>query len=213
MDALVMDGRTLQIGAIAAVQRVRYPVSLARRVMTDTQHAFLVGAGADRFADQIGFPRCELDDLLVPEALSPTGQTQHGPLGDTVGATALDSAGNLAAATSTGGTRHKMPGRVGDSPLVGAGGYADNLTAAVSATGQGELLMRVLISKQVCDFVAVGFSAQAACETAVRLLAERTQGSGGLIAIDHRGQVGLAFNTTAMPYAYAVGDGGAVIGR
>jgi len=102
---------------------------------------------------------------------------------------------------------------VGDSPLVGAGGYADNLTAAVSATGHGESLMKVLISKQVCDFVAVGFSAQAACETAVRLLAERTQGEGGLIAIDRLGQVGFAFNTAAMPYAYVVGDGGVVDGR
>jgi beta-aspartyl-peptidase (threonine type) len=211
MDALMMDGRTLGIGAVAAIQRVQYPISLARRVMSDTPHALLVGAGAEAFADQIGFPRCELEDLLVLDW--PVMTPQNGPTGDTVGAVALDVHGNLAAATSTGGTRNKLPGRVGDSPLVGAGGYADNLTAAVSATGHGESLMKVLISKQVCDFVAVGFSAQAACETAVRLLAERTQGEGGLIAIDRLGQVGFAFNTAAMPYAYVVGDGGVVDGR
>lgn len=210
MDALIMDGASLNLGAVAAVQRVRHPISLARRVMLDTNHTFLVGVGADRFADQIGFPRCELADLLVAEG---TGPQDLRPTGDTVGAVALDVSGNLAAATSTGGTRHKMPGRVGDSPLVGAGGYADNLSAAVSATGHGEALMKVLISKQACDFVAAGLPAAAACETAVRLLAERVQGAGGLIAIDRLGRVGWAFNTAAMPYAYAVDDGEVVYGR
>ncbi len=203
MDALIMDGRTLNLGAVAAVQRVRYPTSLARRVMTDTSHHFLVGAGAEAFADSIGFPRCERADLWVPEMAA---QSQPAPTSDTVGAVALDADGNLAAATSTGGTRYKMPGRVGDSPLVGAGGYADNRTAAVSATGHGESLMKVLTSKQVCDLVAMGFSAQLAGETAVRLLTERTGGEGGLIAIDYLGQVGIAFNTKAMPFAYVMGN-------
>lgn len=209
MDALIMDGRTLNSGAVAAVQRVRYPISLARRVMTETAHALLVGAGAEAFADQIGFPRCETADLLAPQ----TALLQPGPLGDTVGAAALDASGDLAAATSTGGTRNKLPGRVGDSPLIGAGGYADNRTAATSATGHGESLMKILISKQVCDFVAAGLSVQAACETAVRLLAERTQGQGGLIAVDRLGQVGFAFNTTAMPYAYVMSEGEIVVGQ
>lgn len=218
MDALIMDGRTLNLGAVAAVQRVRYPTSLARRVMTDTVHHFLVGAGAEAFADSIGFPRCELADLWVEEmavqpAVQPAAHSQPAPTSDTVGAVALDAEGNLAAATSTGGTRYKMPGRVGDSPLVGAGGYADNHTAAVSATGHGESLMKVLTSKQVCDLVAMGFSAQLAGETAVRLLTERTGGEGGLIAIDYLGQIGIAFNTTAMPYAQAAGEGEVVVGR
>lgn len=208
MDALIMDGRTLDLGAVAAVQRVRHPISLARRVMSDLPHTFLVGAGAEAFADDIGFPRCTLEDLLVAHNLEAhlAAQRRPGDLGDTVGAVALDVHGNLAAATSTGGTRHKMPGRVGDSPLVGSGAYADNWTAAVSATGQGEQLMKVVISKRACDFVAQGLLARAACEAAIRVLAERVNGQGGLIAIDARGHVGYAYNTAAMPYAFAVGE-------
>jgi L-asparaginase / beta-aspartyl-peptidase len=204
MDALIMDGRSLSLGAVAAIQRVRHPISLARRVMEETKHAFLVGAGADAFADQIGFPRCAVEALLGETAVVfPTPTT--GPLGDTVGAVALDRMGDLAAATSTGGTREKLPGRVGDSPLVGSGGYADNRTAGVSATGHGESLMKILISKQVCDYVATGLSAQTACEAAIRLLEERVGGEGGLIALDAQGRVGVAFNTVAMPFAYVPG--------
>lgn len=211
MDALIMDGQTLNLGAIAAIQRVAHPISLARRVMSESGHHFLVGAGAEAFAESIGFPRCELDELLVGDALerflATQGQANTVPaLGDTVGAVALDLDGNLAAATSTGGTVNKRPGRVGDSPLVGSGAYADNWTAAVSATGYGEALMRVVISKRVCDFVAAGLSAQAACEAAIRVLEERANGSGGLIAVDARGQVGYSFNTNAMPIAYAIND-------
>lgn len=213
MDALIMDGQDLCMGAIAAIRRVRHPISLARRVMLDSGHNFLVGAGADAFADSIGFPRCEVEDLLVV----PAAEGEHigeptAALGDTVGAVALDANGNLAAATSTGGTRHKRPGRVGDSPLVGCGAYADNWTAGVSATGYGEALMRVVISKRVCDLVGTGLSAAAACAAAIRLLEERTGGDGGLIAIDARGQVGWARNTEAMPYAYAIDDEPVVAG-
>lgn len=200
MDALMMDGRTLDLGAVAAIQQVRHPISLARRVMEETPHALLVGAGASRFADEIGFPRCAAADLLPPPPDGPA----NGPLGDTVGAVAVDQAGNLAAATSTGGTRDKMVGRVGDSPLVGSGGYADNQGAAVSATGHGEALMKVVISKQVSDYVAGGLPPQAACAAAIALLAARTGGTGGLIAIDAQGRVGAAFNTAAMPYASIV---------
>ncbi len=199
MDAIIMNGRDLALGAIAAIQRVRHPISLARRVMNDSGHNFLVGRGADAFADEIGFSRCEVEELLV-EGKSPA------TLGDTVGAVALDANGDLAAATSTGGTRNKRPGRVGDSPLVGSGAYADNWTAAVSATGYGEALMRVVISKQTCDFVGLGLSAQAACESAIRVLQERTGGEGGLIAVDARGTVGRAYNTRRMPHAYAIDD-------
>lgn len=214
MDALIMDGRALKLGAIAAIQRVRHPISLARRVMTDSGHQFLVGAGADAFADTIGFPRCDVSELLVGEDLVKYRQKEaQATLGDTVGAVALDAAGDLAAATSTGGTANKRPGRVGDSPLVGCGAYADNWTAAVSATGYGEALMRVVISKRVCDFVGTGLSAGSACDAAIRVLEERTEGDGGLIAIDARGQIGFAFNTQAMPHAYAVGEGPIVSGR
>ncbi len=204
MDALIMDGKDLNLGAVAAVQRIRSPISLARRVMEDCDDALLVGPGTNAFADNIGFPCCELSDLLVDMEPPPTKQSNT--LGDTVGAVAIDSFGNVAAATSTGGTINKVPGRVGDSPLVGCGGYADNHTAAVSATGRGEDLMKVVISKQVCDFVGSGLSANSACEAAIVLLEERVSGSGGVIAIDARGQIGFAYNTFAMPHAYAIGE-------
>jgi beta-aspartyl-peptidase (threonine type) len=221
MDALIMDGRTLALGAIAAIQRVRHPISLARRVMTESGHHFLVGKGADLFADSISFPRCDPGELLVaPDermpldaAEQPASAAAGGPLGDTVGAVAIDIYGDIAAATSTGGTANKRPGRVGDSPLVGSGGYADNWTAGVSATGYGEALMRVVISKRVCDYVGAGMSAQAACDAAIGVLAERTGGTGGLIAVDARGRVGVAFNTGAMPHAFALGDAPIVTGQ
>lgn len=221
MDALIMDGRTLALGAIAAIQCIRHPISLARRVMTDSGHHFLVGQGAELFADSINFPRCELGELLIgPDERMPLDAADRlafeaagGPLGDTVGAVALDVHGDIAAATSTGGTANKRPGRVGDSPLVGSGGYADNWTAGVSATGYGEALMRVVISKRVCDYVGAGMSAQAACDAAIGVLAERTGGTGGLIAVDARGRVGVAFNTGAMPHAFALGDVPVVTGQ
>jgi beta-aspartyl-peptidase (threonine type) len=220
MDALIMDGRTLELGAIAAVQRVRNPIVLARKVMEESEHSFLVGNGAESFADDIGFPRCDVTDLVVGQerdmflALKEREGyktieifSEPGAMGDTVGAVALDDQGNLACGTSTGGTRKKLPGRVGDSPLVGSGGYADNQTAAVSATGYGEALMKVVISKRVCDLVGDGLSSQLACEASIRLLKERVDGLGGVVAIDRHGQVGIAFNTAAMPHAYAIGDG------
>ena len=213
MDALIMDGRDLRMGAIAAIQRVRHPVSLARRVMLDSGHNFLVGSGAEAFADSIGFPRCQVEDLIVSEAEIGRLPESMATLGDTVGAVALDQFGNLAAATSTGGTANKLPGRVGDSPLVGSGAYADNWSAAVSATGHGEDLMRVVISKRVCDFVANGLSAMSACQAAIKVLDERTGGEGGLIAVDERGQVGWAYNTRAMPHAYAIGDQPVISGK
>jgi len=217
MDAIIMDGRTLEMGAVAAIQGVRNPITLARRVLRDSPHNFLVAHGAERFAEEIGFPRCEMADLLVGEELEKylalrdtanadgAGARSEEPSMGTVGAVALDADGNLAVATSTGGTRQKQPGRVGDSPLVGSGAYADNWTAAASATGHGEALMRVVISKRVCDFVAAGLPAQQACEAAIQVLTDRVQGQGGVIAIDARGKIGAAYNTAAMPRAFATG--------
>ncbi len=221
MDALMMNGRNLDLGAIAAVQRIQNPISLARRVMEYHDHNFLVGNGAEAFAAKAGIPFCDPADLLTDENLAhyqaANGTTNpaadSGSIGDTVGAVAIDADGNLVAGTSTGGTRHKLPGRVGDSPLVGSGGYADNWTAAVSATGHGEALMKVVISKRVCDLVGDGLSAQAACDAAIQLLAERVDGTGGLIAVDARGQIGVARNTNAMPFAYAIGDEAIVSGH
>jgi beta-aspartyl-peptidase (threonine type) len=224
LDAMIMDGATLNLGAVAAVQRIKNPIALARQVMAAGEHTFLVAAGAEEFARSLGTELIDNFELLAGEELEAyrnwpgaplerLGVPEAGTLGDTVGAVALDAAGNVAAATSTGGTRRKRPGRVGDSPLVGSGAYADNWTAAVSATGHGEDLMRVVISKRVCDFVAAGLGAQRASEAALDVLAERVRGEGGIIAVDIRGGVGVAYNTTAMVHAYAVGDGAIVAGR
>jgi beta-aspartyl-peptidase (threonine type) len=207
MDALIMDGRNLDLGAVAAVEHLRHPISLARCVMQDSPHALLVGSGASAFADAMGLPRCRLEDLLPDGEAVEERPADAANLGDTVGAVALDAAGHLAAATSTGGMRGQMPGRVGDSPLVGAGGYADDRGAAVSATGQGEALMKVLISKRVNDLCAQGIPVQAACEASIAELAERTGAEGGLIALDAAGRMGLYHNTAAMPFAQATAAG------
>lgn len=214
MDALIMDGATLNLGAVGAIQNVRNPITLARRIMDDCEHAFLVGAGASAFAEAIDFPRCELDDLLSPiqeerlrrlRSEGAAALTPGEPMG-TVGAVALDKDGNIAAAVSTGGTDQKMPGRVGDSPLPGSGAYADNWSAGAVATGKGESLMKIVITRRICELVAAGLSAQDACQAAVNILTQRVQGEGGVIAIDVRGNVGHAYNTEAMPHAYALGD-------
>ena len=197
MDALIMDGRTLDIGAVAAVRFVAHPVSLARLVMTSSEHALLVGEGAVAFAREQGFPMCTEDELRVVRGTP----ASH----DTVGAVAIDANGNVAAATSTGGVRKQAPGRVGDSPIAGSGGYADNDTAAASATGPGEMIMRVVLSKLACDLVSEDVDAQAACDEALRVLAHRTGARAGLIAIDRFGRAGVSCNEPAMPYAIARG--------
>ncbi len=219
MDAFIMDGRTLESGAVAAVQCIAHPITLARLVMTQTPHSLLVGAGAQAFAEQMGIPRVPEEDLLVEQELRrwqewqrtqdaallrPAKRAGHG----TVGAVARDREGNLAAATSTGGTRNKLAGRVGDTPLIGSGGYADNLTAAASATGLGESLMKIVICKTACDYVRDGLDAQAAADEAIRLLSSpRIKGQGGLIIVDREGRIGFAYNTTHMARAYVLPDG------
>lgn len=218
MDALIMDGKTLDLGAVAMVKSIKNPICLARRVMAESPHSFLAGSGAEQYADSIGYPRCDVRELVTQERLElyqqsisqekkqRSGTVKTKGMGDTVGAVALDRYGNLAAATSTGGTKLKHPGRIGDSPLVGSGAYADNQSAATSATGHGEALMKVVISKLACDFVSAGLSMQEACESAIKVMEERVQGHGGLIGIDHLGRLGIAYNTKAMPHAYAIAD-------
>ena len=223
LDAIIMDGRDLNLGAVAAVQRVRHPVTLARLVMTESEHTMLVGAGAEAFARQHNLPLCRTEDLLAGRELERWRAAQSNgnphdwePFGiascDTVGAVALDAEGNLAAATSTGGTFNKLPGRVGDSPLVGSGAYADNQTGAISATGLGEALMKVVISKTACDFIARGMTAQEAADAAITILAERTTGEGGLIVVDRLGNVGVAHNTPYIAHAIVTADGNLVTG-
>jgi len=217
LDAIIMDGRDLNLGAVAAVHNTRHPVTLARLVMTECQHTMLVGAGAEAFARQHGAPVYPSSKLVVERELkrwqaarAGEGPTKSDEPSDTVGAVALDAEGDLAVATSTGGTFNKLPGRVGDSPLVGSGAYADNRVGAASATGQGEALMKVVISKAACDFLAQGMTAQEAANAAIALLAERTTGHGGLIVLDCAGRVGIAHNAPHIAYA-TVAPGGEIV--
>jgi len=201
MDALIMDGATLASGAIAAIQRVRHPVSIARMVMEKTPHSLVVGAGAEAFARAMKVPVTPPEYLLPPRG--PAKPAAH----DTVGVIALDARGSLAVATSTGGIPDKMPGRVGDTPQVGCGAYADNQAGAAAATGKGEDLMKLVISKLACDLMAGGLSAQAAADAALHRLEQRVQGYGGLITMSPDGEVGFAYNTPGMPRAWFGPDG------
>lgn len=207
MDALIMDGATLRSGAVAGIRRFRNPISIARTVMTECRHNLLISKGAEQFAVEHGFGRCRDKSL-------------HGPrdnpvlVSDTVGAVAVDAQGNVATATSTGGMEGKMAGRVGDVPLIGCGGFADNRLSAVSATGNGEALMTAVISKQIADLVGAGHSPMEACQMAIKALGEQSKdGIGGVISVDKHGQIGYAFNSKAMPYAYASGAEDIFLGK
>ncbi|MCB9050828.1 MAG: isoaspartyl peptidase/L-asparaginase [Lewinellaceae bacterium] len=217
LDAIIMDGRTLNFGAVAALQNILHPVGVARQVMEQTEHNLLVGAGALDFARRSGFNELPPEELLTERELEffrqiqndPAFRTHHpfkeGP-GDTVGAVAMDKAGNLAVATSTGGTARKLPGRVGDCPIVGAGAYADNERGAVSATGWGESIMKVLLSKTVCDAFAAA-DAMAAARQGIDTLARKVNGLGGVIGINAKGEYAWAHNTPYMAMAYAETEG------
>lgn len=222
MDALIMDGRTLALGAVAAVQDVPNPISLARILMEKTDHNFLVGMGARRFAMQNGLPMCVGSDLVVPREVERfqrlkarenyrlvqefrPGHSPH-PTG-TVGAVAIDADGHVAAATSTGGAAFKLPGRVGDSPLVGAGAYADDESGAASSTGHGESIMRVLLAKTATDAIRGGMTASEAAQFAIDLMYRRVGGYGGIIVVDRDGRTGFAYNTPYMAVAWADEDG------
>lgn len=214
LDASIMSGAHLEAGAVAAVTGARHPVSLARLVMEQSPHVFLVGDGARRFAKQVGAELCRTPDLLVGRELERYRRIRRGevalvdlefhggdevpdgPLG-TVGAVALDARGHVAAATSTGGTQDKAPGRAGDTGVIGAGTYADDRTGAASATGWGESILRVALAKSATDGLAAGVGAQRSANRAVRQLA-RIEGLGGLIVVDRAGRVAASFNTPRM---------------
>jgi beta-aspartyl-peptidase (threonine type) len=203
MDAAVMSGVDLRAGAVAGVTRVRHAVELARAVMDDTPHVLLVGAGAERLALARGLELCE-PDWFVTDRQRDRWMATRG----TVGAVALDASGHLAAATSTGGVRDQLPGRVGDSPLIGAGTYADDATCAVSVTGDGEIIIRSLVAAEIASLTRHGgISLEEAC---ARTLSERVgalRGDAGLIAVDRAGNVVMPANTTVM-HRGAVRNGG-----
>jgi len=198
MDALIMDGRTFQIGAVAAISRVKNPISLARRVMEATPHHLLVAAGAERFAAAQGIPLVPPETMIAPQRAKQSS-------GDTVGAVALDAAGNVAVAVSTGGVRGKLAGRVGDSPLPGAGAWADNALGAACATGLGEGIIRALLTFRAVTLLEQHVP-QAAAEAALAIFGQKFKGEGGLILLNREGQVGIAHNTPFMPVAWLRGD-------
>lgn len=198
MDASVMSGHDLHFGAVAAIKRVRNPVLIARCVMERSPHALLAGAGAMHFARQQGFP--DYDPIAETARGDFLARTQAGSPG-TVGAACLDLEGSLAAATSTGGTMLKLPGRVGDTPLPGAGTYAGP-AAAVSATGKGELIMRMLGSKRIHDLIFAGATAKQAVEQTLGEMLRSIGSEAGFIAVSRDGDIGLGHHTPAMAHAW-----------
>lgn len=228
LDAAIMDGSNLKAGAVASVKHVRNPISLARMVMDKSSHVMLDGAGAEAFAKEQGVELVDEKYFFTQErwdALQQklkeggkqggaggkkflvSDQDRHG----TVGAVALDQAGNLAAATSTGGTTNKRPGRVGDSPVIGAGTYANNSTCAISATGDGEYFIRATVAHDVSALMEYrGMKLQDAAQTVLDKV-EKLGGTGGLIALDRRGEMALLFNTSWMYRGYIDQAGKAVV--
>jgi beta-aspartyl-peptidase (threonine type) len=216
-DAIVMDAATLQAGSVAGLRHIKNPIQAARAVLENSAHMMLIGEGAEKFAVDHGIPLCDPGELIAAaerEAWdrcrldSHAAEHHRGHEQGTVGAVALDDQGRLFAATSTGGTCCKLPGRVGDSPLIGCGCYADGETGAVSSTGYGEAIMRVVLAKTACDFLRPAGSTPArAAQAAVQLLAKRGKGTGGLILLDKNGNPGFAFNTPRMAYALVNPDG------
>jgi beta-aspartyl-peptidase (threonine type) len=229
MDAAIMDGRDLKAGAVAAVQNIPNPVQLARLVMSKSEHVMLIGEGAMRFADHCGVVRAPDTYFYTQDRLEQLEKARlqrkmmldHDDTDDnsedqkygTIGAVAWDSHGNLAAATSTGGIVNKRMGRVGDSPIIGAGVYADNETCAVSATGYGEEFMRTVIAKTIADYVGMqGLDAAAATDAGMAYLTRKVRGRGGVIVIDHAGRCASGFTTKKMIHGW-IEHGGEAIAR
>ncbi|MEQ8324007.1 MAG: isoaspartyl peptidase/L-asparaginase [Vicingaceae bacterium] len=211
MDASIMEGKARMAGAVAGVQGIRNPIHLAKAVMEQSEHVMLSGKGAEEFAKSVGFEQLdasyfydEFRHLQWQEALrSGTTQLDHTPLKEdkfgTVGAVALDVNGNLAAATSTGGMTNKKFGRVGDSPLIGLGTYANNKTCAVSCTGSGEFFIRGVVAYEVSALMEFGgLNLEDASAKVIHERLLEIGGDGGLVAVDSKGNLSLPFNTEGM---------------
>jgi L-asparaginase / beta-aspartyl-peptidase len=227
MDAAIMDGKTLSGGAVAGLENVRNPIVLARTVMEKSKHVMMVGRGAEEFAKRNGielvdakyfFTQRRWDELQKAKTAEKSAAeggkrfiTSEAESHGTVGAVARDAQGNLAAATSTGGTTNKLPGRVGDSSIIGAGTYANNTTCAVSCTGDGEFFIRAAVAHQVSALMEL--RGMPLAEAAERALADARKlgGTGGLIAVDKSGNLTLPFNTSGMYRGYLGEDGKFVI--
>jgi beta-aspartyl-peptidase (threonine type) len=208
LDAAIMEGTGLRGGAVAALPPFRNPVAIARAALEDVKHLLYAAEGAAAFARRAGFSPAPADALITDAArarLAEVLRGERGPgwAGGTVGAVACDARGRLAAATSTGGMIAKRAGRVGDTPILGAGTYADDEAAAASATGHGEAAIRIGLTRLACELVRGGLSAQAAADAAIARFGARVGGAGGLILVDPRGEVGIAWNTATMGHAVA----------
>ncbi|HVI43773.1 MAG TPA: isoaspartyl peptidase/L-asparaginase [Chitinophaga sp.] len=234
MDAAIMNGKTLEAGAVASVTVIKNPITAARAVMEKSQHVMMIGAGAEKFAKQAGLEivdpsyfytedrwkalqqvkaadstKMQLDhDSVVHKSAARLGVENRDHKFGTVGAVALDKQGNLAAATSTGGMTNKKFGRVGDSPIIGGGTYANNATCAISCTGWGEYFIRLVVAKSVSDLMEYkGWSVQQAADEMIMKKVPALGGDGGLIAIDKDGNIAMPFNTAGMYRGSVTADG------
>ena len=205
LDASLMEGTSLQVGAVGAVRTVRNPILLAKAVMESQRHVFLVGEGAERFAREHGLPVTEQEALITPRQRQRWQQSRQESPG-TVGAVARDRHGHLAAATSTGGMANKVAGRIGDSAIIGAGTYADDALGAGSATGKGESIIRTTLTRTAVEWLRDARDPTWAAQRAIELLEKRTQSEAGLILIDALGRIGYAHNAPAMSVAFLSGD-------
>jgi len=219
LDACIMDGGTLRAGGVGCVEHIRNPIQAAKKVLTESPHVYFVATGAERFAQMHGIELIPNEDLVIEREIQRLSEAkkqsylkmpeEFGAASlyhDTVGAVALDAEGNIAAGTSTGGTLNKAPGRVGDSSLIGCGCYADNLSAAVSTTGWGEPMMKLVLSKWTADRVEEGLTPQESAERALTYLKQRLNGHGGIIIVDSQGRYGLAHNTPRMAWGVTTDD-------
>ena len=212
LDASIMDGSNLEAGAVAGVQNIRNPILLARKIMTDSVHVMLMGEGAEVFARANGIEFADPDYFFTERRWQQLQKARNKEKQDallqsespdrwlsTVGAVALDANGNLAAATSTGGMTNKRWGRVGDSPIIGAGTYADNRSCAVSATGHGEYFIRATVARDICSRVQYqGLDLASAADAVINGQLRDMGGDGGIIALDTKGNIALTFNTPGM---------------
>ena len=224
LDALIMCGATLRAGGVGCVEHLRNPIRAARKILSESPHVYFVAEGAEKFAAQHGITLCKNEELVIPREIarlrnyqSELAQRNAKPddnalfaadsddaaiSHDTVGAVALDRVGNIAAATSTGGTLNKAPGRLGDSSLIGCGCYADNESAAASTTGWGEPIMKLVLAKWTADRIAAGNLPEWSAQEAMNYLKQRVNGHGGIIVLNREGHIGIAHNTPRMAWAY-----------
>ncbi|XP_037549675.1 isoaspartyl peptidase/L-asparaginase [Nematolebias whitei] len=217
LDAIIMDGKTLSCGAVSSVKNIANPVTLARAVMDKTSHVMLSGKGASLFAESIGVSTVPTDSLVTEYEKREWEKHKHYMtevmeyfnsqwVHDTVGAVAVDCAGNVACATSTGGIRNKMVGRVGDSPVIGCGGYADNFSGAVSCTGHGESILKVTLARLIIWHIEQGKSLAEASQLSLQHMGDRVRGVGGAVVVSPSGKWAATFTSQRMAWAAAEQD-------